>query len=203
MEKAILNNNIVILGNFKPATFDKLFMIKSGLVEDGEFLDESIFSPDYALIVTEKLLFEIEKNKVSLNFKDDKLIKEGEKITKIFKNSDIKAFGFNFKRALILDDFNQYKKFFYFENNVLNKHFDGNETTYGYYVSKDFEDYRLSLNIKPLKLQKIEEEEEEMDALDFNFNFHFSKGDLIKELSNALKYENITVGILNDYERNY
>ena len=59
MELRYINKNIVLIGEFRPATFDKLAFIKSGLLSEDDFLGGSMFLPDLTIIDTPNLVIEI------------------------------------------------------------------------------------------------------------------------------------------------
>ncbi|MGE0932489.1 hypothetical protein [Peijinzhouia sedimentorum] len=199
MEKSYINKNLVFIGEFKPSNFDKFTFIKEGFLVEEDFLDGSIFLPDLTIIDTKNLVIEINQNRLSINFKIvDFEINIG-KLISLLSTSKIKAFGFNFKRALFINDSNESKKYFYFENNVLNKFFNSNDTAYGYYVSRNIMDARLKLDIKPVQLQKINEDVY-FNALDFSFNFHFEDDNFVEKLESYRLYEQMTLDIINNYE---
>lgn len=201
MEQAYLNKSIVILGAFKPANFDKLFLVKSGLIEEGDFDEDSIFLPEYAQISTPQLYIQVHPNRVNINLKNFDFVLSGDKIQKLFVDSSISAVGINFKKGLLLDSRSRYKDFFYFENNILNKHFKGKDNVYGYFVSEEFDNYRLTLNIKPVRLQRVEDTVIH-DSLEFSFNFNFrSHGiEILDCIDRIDELEMVVNNIISDYE---
>lgn len=199
MEKGYLNKNIVFIGDFKPSKFDKFYFIKNQLLNEDDFLEGSVFLPDIAVIDTGNYLIEVNHNRFSINFKivDSKI--DFEKLILVLKDSNVRAFGFNFKRALFLNNVSDTKRFFYFEKNILNSHFDTENSAYGYYVSRDFEGSRLKLDMKPVQLQKVDENLL-VDALDFSFNFHFESANFEEKLSDFNSFEELSLEIINSYE---
>jgi hypothetical protein len=201
MESQILNKNIVFIGEFKPSLFDKLYFIKKQIISEDEFLPTSLFLPDLTIIETKNYLLDINSNRFTISYKnlEDKNLPNPLNIEKALEESKVNAFGFNFKIDIFIDDKNETKKYFYFEDNRLNKFFDSENSAYGYYVSKDLENCRLRLDIKPVQLQKITENLL-IDAIDFNFNFHFENSNYLKELTNFNHYQDLTLEIINHYE---
>lgn len=199
MEKGYLNKNIVFIGEFKPSKFDKFYFIKNQLLNEDDFLEGSVFLPDIAVIDTGNYLIEVNHNRFSINFKivDSKI--DFEKLILVLRDSNVRAFGFNFKRALFLNNVSDTKRFFYFEKNILNSHFDTENSAYGYYVSRDFEGSRLKLDMKPVQLQKVDENLL-VNALDFSFNFHFESANFEEKLSNFNSFEELSLEIINSYE---
>ena len=198
MESQILNKNIVFIGEFKPSIFDKLYFIKKRIIAEEEFLPNSLFLPDLTVIDTENYLLEITTNKFTISYKiiENQDLPNTIKIEKALEESKVNAFGFNFKIDIFIDDRSVTKKYFYFADNKLNQFFDSDNSAYGYYVSKDLEECRLKLDIKPVQLQKITENVL-IDAIDFNFNFHFENSNYSEQLSKFKNYENLTLEIIN------
>src|SRR5690606_36875819 len=200
MEKAYLNKSLVLLGGFKPVNFDKLFLVKSGLVQEGDFQDDSVFLPDYAQISTPRFLIHVNPDRVNIGYKDPSSVLDGSKVSRLFSDSTVKALGVNFKKALILDRKSRTKDFFYFEENILNQHFDDVDTVYGYFASREFPDYRLTLNIKPVKLPRVDDPKV-YDALDFRFNFRFGGDNALTGVNRVSELEEIANLIIEDYDR--
>lgn len=199
MEKGYLNKNIVFIGEFKPSKFEKLYFIKNELLSEDDFLEGSIFLPDISIIETKNYNIEVNQNRFTINFKTIDFELNFEKLIHILRDSIIRVFGFNFKRVLFLEDVTETKKFFYIENNNINKFFDSDDTAYGYYVSRDIDESRLKLDIKPVMLHKVDENLL-VNALDFSFNFHFENIDFKNKLSMYSYFENLSLEIINSYE---
>jgi len=201
MESQILNKNVVFIGEFKPTLFDKLYFIKKGIISEEEFLPNSLFLPDLTIIETDNFVLEINPNRFTISYKiiENKELPNVSNIEKALVESKVNAFGFNFKIVIFIEDKSATKNYFYFEENKLNKFFNTENTAYGYYVSKDLENCRLKLDIKPVQLQKINENSL-IDAIDFNFNFHFENSNYSEELKKFKSYEDLTLDIINAYE---
>lgn len=198
MEIAFLNNNIVVIGSFKPANFDKLAFVERGILKSTDFDDQSVFTPEFSQIVSNNLLIQITPEKANFTFKEENSSLDPARIASLFENSTISAFGINFQRAIILDSENKSKDFFYFEGNKLNTFFDPKKTEYGYSVTQDFGEYRLTINFKPLQLQKVEKNNI-YEALDASFNFHFNSSDLSGKLNSIKTFQSFTEEILNNF----
>ncbi|MDP3928535.1 MAG: hypothetical protein Q8R57_05895 [Bacteroidota bacterium] len=201
MESQILNKNIVVLGEFKPVQFDKLFFIKKNLFKEMDFLPTSIFLPELAIIETNRFLIEINQSKLTITYKLFNNDNESSylNIEAILENSKVKAFGFNFKIDVFLNAKTESKKFFFFKENLLNNYFNSEDTAYGYFISKNLDTGRLNLDIKPVQLQKVGESKL-VDALDFNFNFHFEHSEINSQIKRYAEFEEITKKIIKSYE---
>lgn len=208
MEKKFIDSSIVLLGNFKPVIFDKLFFIKNELISEENFLESSIFTPNFSRIETADLILLIESNKIVLVSRSNnsellKLIS-----TKIIneQSSSLNIIGFNFKWFVFIDEIHEYtkSKFYSPTNNSLNNNFDGDKTAYGYYMSKDFKNSRMKLDIKPNILKQINSSKEQ-NILSFDFNFHIEGTNndvsLFKEsLGDYKSYVDKAEKIISEYE---
>ncbi|KXH85821.1 hypothetical protein [Chryseobacterium kwangjuense] len=200
MDKIFLEKNIVIIGDFKPSNYDKLFFIKNGILKEEEILDGSIFLPDNSYIETSEYIIDISDFRITITLKNTKLSIKDSSIQKLFNDLYIKAYGFNFKIVLLCDDISTVsKKFFYFEQNKLNKFFDNDTTVYGYYVSSEYQNSRIRLNIDPIELFS-KDNKSTKNALDFNFNFHFKDDEFLKSIENFQSFEDYTQTIIKEYE---
>lgn len=208
MQKEFIESNIVILGEFQPAKFDKLFFVKNNLIAEEDFLDGTIITSSLVKITTKKLIINIVQNQIILVNKSKTqsiLLKQISENIISESNSTITAVGFNFKWFLFMDDVKSHtkSKFYSTSNTVLNKHFDSTDTAYGFYVSKDFLNSRMKLDVKPKSLKEINSANSRM-ILSFDFNFHIdnssNKDDINKSIDNYNSYRKKAQEIIKDYE---
>ena len=127
---------------------------------------------------------------------------------KIIEYSDLSVsaagVNFHFYKFSKGDTQNLSKKYFYNENNLINKFFDGDDVNYGYYISKNFDDARLKLDIKPATVQNLESNVSEK-LIQFQFNFHVdfqtnSKDKLFSVIENYERYYEEAKKIITIYE---
>ncbi|MFC0520392.1 hypothetical protein ACFFGL_06780, partial [Mesonia maritima] len=114
-----------------------------------------------------------------------------------------RTIGFNFKWFFFIDDIYSYTKanFFSNSNDILNKHFNSDTTAYGYYISRNFKNSRLKLDIKPNTLRQINGDKEQ-NILSFDFNFHIENEEIkiFKEsISDYKSYKSKALEIISDY----
>jgi hypothetical protein len=209
MELELIEKNIVILGNFRPVKFDKLFFIKNNLLREEDFLENSIFMTEFSLIETKDFTLNISQQQIVINTKNpnenNNIQNIAAEIIKI-KDIQINAVGYNLKWFMFLkNELNNFTKdlFYSSNNNVINKYFSSEDTVYGYYVSKNYKYSRLKLDVKPILVQKIDTNEKRK-VLNFDFNFHIDNKYTNDELSElVLEYEtfiNEANKIVNEYE---
>ncbi|QOW09922.1 hypothetical protein Q73A0000_05875 [Kaistella flava (ex Peng et al. 2021)] len=198
MEKVLIDKNIVVAGEFKPSAYDKLYFIKNEILEEEDFLEDSIFLPDNSIVSTENFNIDIKFNRIIISFKK-KLNSEELKLDSFLSHLSATLFGFNFKWLLIVDDFLEFSKAnFFFEQNKLNHFFPESESSYGYSISSTFENSKVRLRINPIELV-AKDGTNTKEALEFNFNYHF--WDNYKEtIQQFEKFESHSNKILSAYE---
>jgi hypothetical protein len=208
MENEFIESNIVILGEFTPSNFDKLFFIKNNLIEEDEFLDSSIFTSNFSRIKTKELIINVSKEQIIIvdqhSSTNKKFKSITDKITNIFKRN-ISVIAFNFKYIIFIENISEFtKEQFYIQSNVLlNKHFNSKKAAYGYYISDDFLESRLKLDIKPMFLKEIDTNENK-SVLSFDFNFHIENEEkditALQALNNYQLYLTKVKEIISEYE---
>tara|TARA_B110000908_G_C10073980_1_gene366410 strand:- start:73 stop:693 length:621 start_codon:yes stop_codon:yes gene_type:complete len=206
MEKKFIESNIVLLGNFKPTVFDKLFFIKNNLILEEDFSESSVFTPNFSKIETSDLIIIIESNKIVLVSRTNKSDLLKSILLNIINESStsLNIIGFNFKWFILLDEIPKYtkSKFFSPTNESLNNHFNDDNTAYGYYISSDFKNSRMKLDIKPNIVKEINNHKEQ-NILSFDFNFHIEIEDnsiFNESLNDYISYVNKAEQIISEYE---
>ncbi|AKK73664.1 hypothetical protein OK18_14580 [Chryseobacterium gallinarum] len=201
MGKIFLEKNIIMIGDFKPSNYDKLFFIKNEILKEDEILESSIFLPNSSYIETNEYIIDIIDFRIAITFKNNDLTIKQLNIDKFINDIYVKKYGFNFKWALFIDDIiTESKKLFYFKENKLNNFFDDTTAAYGYYVSSDYENSRLRLEVNPIELfSKIGEKSK--NALQFDFNFHFKDDDSFSQsIEKFESFEEYAKLIIKEYE---
>jgi hypothetical protein len=190
MEKEFIESNIVLLGNYNPATFDKLFFIKNNLIDENLFSDKSVFTPNYCRIITENLIISVDSNQILLvTQKVSESILEKCATSIIEHKGGTKAIGCNFKWYIFVDEKieNHTKSQFYpINNKFISSEFDTPTSAFGYYASKDFHSSRMKIDIKPIGIKNINTNEDK-SALSFDFNFHIEEILKSKSISDVFK----------------
>ena len=210
METSLTVKNIVLLGEFQPSKFDKYYFLKNNIFEENEISDESLFTSDFTIVIARGFNLTIVANQLVLNEiepnTDDAI---SELMSKIVNSSIFTGTGFGINLHWYLfsrDKTNEIaKKYFYNEKSLLNPFFSGENVSYGSYISKDFGNSRLKLDIKPATVVTIDSEIEQR-IISFGFNFHTDlkdedfKADIFKSLSEFKEYINETIKIISLYE---
>lgn len=210
METSLTVKNIVLLGEFQPSKFDKYYFLKNNIFEESEISEESLFTPDFTIVIAKGFNLTIVANQLILNEiepKTDYVISE--LMNKIVSTSDFigTGFGINLHWYLFSGDKTSEvsKQHFYNEKSLLNTFFNEANVSYGSYISKDFGNSRLKLDIKPATVITIDSKVEQR-IISFGFNFHTDlkgedfKVDIFKSLSEFKDYLSETIKIISLYE---
>ncbi|AWG25596.1 hypothetical protein [Flavobacterium kingsejongi] len=93
----------------------------------------------------------------------------------IIKNSIVNcsAIGVNYNYYMFLDDrlLEISKRHFYQDSKLVNNFFNSDDVAFGFYVSKDYKQSRLKLDIKPFIVASLNDNISR-NVLAFDFNFH-------------------------------
>ena len=211
MDISLAVKNIIIVGEFEPAFFDKYFFIKHNIVKEDDIQNSSIFMAEACMLNTEDFNLTIVSNQLvitDLKVKSEiqNIIEITEKIISV-SQFNYSAMGINFHWYLFSGEKTTEisKKYFYNENDILtNKFFNEDNVSYGTYLSKDFGLSRMKLDIKPATLSKINNDEVER-VIAFTFNFHVdlrNENKIIDVLPLGQKYCDETIKVIKSYEFN-
>lgn len=183
LTKDLNEQNIIILAQgFKPSSFNQLWFLKNKIITDeSEFSSDSIITPDiaeiifkeFSLIVTpEQMLFVVKDELVFDNYVRNILIPI------INKTEDVLYSAIGFNSAWLVSDlsipFPEFNKTFLrkeISKNPLYNFFNGVDARFGTYMSKEFLDSRLKLDIKPVLVSR-EKPQNNSEYLYFRFNYH-------------------------------
>ena len=210
METSLTVKNIVLIGEFQPSKFDKYYFLKNNIFEEHEISEESLFTSDFTIVTAKGFNLTIVANQLVLNEIEPKVENTmADLVTKILSTSSFLGSGFGINLHWYLfsgDKTNEVaKKYFYNENSVLNTFFNEENVSYGTYLSKDFGNSRLKLDIKPATVVTIDSQIEQK-IISFGFNFHTDlkgedfKSNIFKSLSEFKDYINETIKIISLYE---
>lgn len=194
--------NIVLVGKFNPASFDKYFFIKNEILKEEEILTGSIFGALGGMqLVSNKYNIIISINQIIISATnpekdDDEIEATIISLIKGAKKVNVVALGMNFhwhiedseKSMEIIS-----KEFFYNDKlDLFTKFFNSEDALFGAYASINYMDSRLKLDIKP---NNIIDNASKKNVMNFAFNFHFDivnrddNSELIKYLSDYNAYK--------------
>lgn len=203
--KLLSQNVVIVTQDINTTMFNQYWFIQNGIFSPEEILSDSIFIPGLTNLSTQECNLVITPNQIQFNVKSvdssigcecitKKLIRIIERISGI----QMKAVGLNFIWKIFKDniDVPQFsKELFYITNSNLHQAFNVKDARFGTYLSKDFFQSRLKLDIKPVK---SEETGEPIEFILAAFNFHkdlaidnaISTAQLLEQLNNWSLYSN-------------
>jgi len=191
--------NIVLVGSFNVSLFDKYFFIKNQIIDETDLQPNSFLSMGNfgAQVVNRKFNIVISANQIvvtSLVPEDnDEINKVTSDIIRAANVNSIDAMGINFSWFLTdheksLEQLSR-ENFYGKEIKIFSKIFDKPDSLFGVYVSTDFMNARLKLDIKPSKMELVLNSNAVQDLINFAFNFHF-----------VIKKRNINTEVLKNLE---
>jgi hypothetical protein len=202
MNSELKIRNIVVVGSFNPISFDKYFFVKNGIMTEEQITPNCMFLPQLVQVITPSFHLVANPVQIVINaIKPSESFDIAELLQKILGTSTgfvISGSGVNFNWFITNDnesDLEKYTKELCFNgsNIIQSTFFTGDNTTFGFYSSKNFLDCRLKLDVKPIRY-KTDEMKEDKAALQFEFNFH-------KDYKDSETDSKLLLKILKDYKQ--
>ena len=202
MNKKLIEQTIVIVADFfNPSAFSQYWFIKEEILKEEDIQKESLFVPGITHVQTDKFNMLVVPDKIQITIKSNNeethntiyklltLIVQGQ------QNIPYKALGINFCWELIpQDSISIYSKnLFYKENMPLYDKFKEDNACFGVYMSQNYKNARMKLDIKPIILNDDK-------CMICNFNFHHDiseANDIINNLQFRKEYLNKSTEIIN------
>ncbi len=180
-QKLLSQNVVIVTQDVSTTMFNQYWFIHNGIFSPEEILADSIFVPGLTNLSTQECNLIITPNQFQFNVKSDdsttgrkciteRLMRIVEKVSGA--GIQMKAIGLNFIWKIFEEniDIPQFsKRLFYLPSSHLHQVFDVKDARFGTYVSKDFLQSRLKLDIKPVISDGTGEPNEFILAA---FNFH-------------------------------
>ncbi|MBP1630793.1 MAG: hypothetical protein H6Q15_1686 [Bacteroidetes bacterium] len=210
LTKEIKSQTIVIIAeNFNPSIFNQHWLIKNGFVEENQ-MKNYVFSNEVAQFYTDDYKFLVAQNQIQFSLtnhsKDLFLVLESFliKVLQKLKEVPYKALGVNFDWVIKDNELSTKeltKKLFFNENSEFYSQFSNEQNSrFGSYISVDFENSRMKLDIRPAFING----ETDNEILVFSFNFHVELNnrekyfeDLMSSLKGWKNYSNKAESIIN------
>lgn len=210
MDIGLKVQDIVLLGLFNPAKFDRYTFIKNKILKEEEIEQSSIFLPEIVNLQSKKFNLVINSNQIIISTNPENNVDISKfllKFLSLFDEINLNASGFNFRYFVEpkidnseIESFIK-KNFFNPNNKIQSQFFSDDNSTYGFYSSKDFKDTRLKLDVKPVNLNV---QNLNLKSVQFEFNFHkdydlkSNSFEKLKELLNCyIAYKNECKNIVN------
>lgn len=190
-------SNLIILANvFNPSALNQHWLISKGIIAEGDFLPQSFFAPNVVKIDTLEFNFLLLPDNFQIQFNSpDKTqaILNSVILPIIEKIGDVPilAAGFNLNWFVSETDKNSSELsrelFFNSNANILNN-FNTSDAKFGIYASKDFNNCRLKMDVKPLNY-KTADNPDFIEVIQFALNYHLDLQNktVIKTLEDFIK----------------
>lgn len=197
LQKELKTNSIVILAqSFNPSIFNRYWLVSNEFIDDKIILPNSVFAPNVTQVATKEFSLLVLPEQLQFNsladnkdFKSD-IEKTLKPIVSRLKEIPYKACGINFHwfvddEAIGIGELS--KKFFYYNNSRLHQEFQSEDSRYGVYMSKNFENARVKLDVKPTSVTENSTGVKN-EFIQFSFNFHIdlAQGSASQELINFI-----------------
>lgn len=213
MEKELKMQSIVVLAkSFNTTIFNSHWLVKNNFIKEDDILPVSIFAPNIAQIVTKKVNLLIIPEQMQFNAGLDStsfgeeikttLLPIIEKLQEIPYN----ALGINLNWFIKDNEKSMEtltKDFFFIKQSSLFKYFESEDSRFGTYLSKNFNNTRLKLDIKPITMIDNTTRKTSEHVL-CNFNFHLdllnpdtATTDLIQAIKQWDVFKNESENIIN------
>jgi hypothetical protein len=170
---------VLVANQFNLSIFNQYWLIKNGIIDQKDLKSGYSFTPIFNQIKTEDYLLTITPDRLQLDvfpiseINRPTLIES--KIGKIIEklpHTPYTGLGLNFIYLITpnVENFSEYLRLLFLNpESPLGKKFNDGKPKYGGYFSKDYLDFRIRLNVKP-----VVDKDKEIDKIHFDFNFHLN-----------------------------
>ena len=189
MDKNLIEQTVVIVAEFfNPSVFNQYWFIKEGILKEEDIQTESLFVPGITHIQSNKfnMLIVPEKIQITLKCDDEEEVYNIisiilTKVTQYQTEIPYKALGINFCWKLEPNDsVSIYSRNVFCNKEIeLYKAFNEENARFGAYMSQNYKNARLKLDIKPILLINKE-------CMICNFNFHHDVSNANDIINNQL-----------------
>lgn len=217
MSYSIENRNIVILSKgLAPTRLSREKLIQNGIVVAEEEIVDSIFAENLCQVITSNFNLLVLPHQIQFTITSDNNINLSltklNKIVELFSEYHFIALGINFIYGISSENNDQMAK----SNFIFSKpsesvyaHFQTEDSKFGGYMSRDFNNSRLKLHISPTKQIRYNSasivESVSDEYLQFSFNFHIDLNtsnntlQLKDSISNWNLFSDFSKEVVNSY----
>jgi hypothetical protein len=174
-----IDKTIVILAQyFNPSVFRDHWLLEQGIISNpGDLLENSVFSAQLVQVFSKEFSFLVIPDQLQFTILPNSQVGIAAlmKIVSILPHIPYKALGINFHYYFPLfsdKGENLTMKFFYNQNLKMYEEFKEDNPRFGAYMSKNYLDTRLKLDIKPITIKPNEPEAISKELIVYSFNYH-------------------------------
>ena len=169
---------VITAQTFNPSLFTETWLTQNNIVPADAFVGLRVFSSEVAQFQTSELQVLIVPPMMQITFgihgddaESDLPLQIAKRTVELLPHTPYQALGLNFNFFVAPpngQDFNEYNHTLLGNgDNSLLQEFSSPDTKFGRYFSKDHDEARLKLDVKPVQVGP-----EKKDLLQFSFNFH-------------------------------
>jgi hypothetical protein len=187
MHRELIGSSVVVVAqNFNPSVTSQLWLVRNGVVPEGEFLPGCIFTDVLVQVRTRRfsLLFTPEQFQfVSTPSEADTHALMRETIGRVIEtlsHTPYRALGLNFTWHLLpegSDVGGLSRRLFFVPERPLFRDFDVPDASFGSYLSRDLLGFRLKLDVKPVTVTPPGSGPEQRLQLLYNFHADLPEGE--------------------------
>ena len=180
LQKELKGQTVVILANsFNPSIFNQYWLVSKEFIPEGDIQPASVITPGITQIMTPGFHMLVVPDQLQFNYTGDEKFPFQDSLQKTLKpmmeqlkEVPYRAIGLNYvwfvfdpKKSMPALS----REMFCFGDAPLFRAFQAEDARFGSYLSRNFETFRVKLDIKPVMIQ---ENESKKEFLQFAFNFH-------------------------------
>jgi hypothetical protein len=176
--ESVGSNAVIVARQFNPSVIGQLWLVKSRLLEEGDFLPGCVFT-DMAvqvntrefdlMVVPQQCQF---SPRVGRQREQELVVDKVGAIVESLPHTPYRAIGLNFTWRLVPESGDVptvSRGLFFVEERPLDREFADPSGRFGAYMSKDTLGGRLKLDVKPITVSQAGED---VERIQFAFNFH-------------------------------
>jgi hypothetical protein len=187
MHRELVGSSVVVVSpNFNPSVTSQLWLVRNGVVPEGEFLSGCIFTDVLVQVRTRRfsLLFTPEQFQfVPTPGEDDTHALMQETIGRVIEtlpHTPYRALGLNFTWHLSPEGGDVAalsRRLFFVPERLLFRDFDVPDASFGSYLSRDLLGFRLKVDVKPVAVTPLGSVPEQRLQLLYNFHADLPEGE--------------------------
>lgn len=187
MRRELVGSSVVVVAqNFNPSVTSHLWLVRNGVVPEGDFLPGCIFTDLLVQVRTRRfgLLFTPEQFQFVPALGEENphaLMQETiGRIAEMLPHTPYRALGLNFTWHLTperCDVATLSRRLFFTAGRPLFRDFDAPDASFGAYLSRDLLGFRLKLDVKPVTVPPSTIAAAQRLQLLYNFHTDFSEGE--------------------------
>jgi hypothetical protein len=187
MRRELVGSSVVVVAqNFNPSVTSQLWLVRNGVVAEGDFLPGCIFTDLLVQVRTRRfsLLFTPEQFQFVPALSEENphaLMQETiGRIIETLPHTPYRALGLNFTWHLTPDGGDVAalsRRLFFITGRPLFRDFDAPDASFGSYLSRDLLGFRLKLDVKPVSVPPPATEPAQRLQLLYNFHADLPEGE--------------------------